>query len=188
MHFYAASFGIDPGYVGKLTEIKIGIKFAVDACQQIKVKRRGHAGFIVVGFEQLRARFFQIRPQKKRISGLDNAPDFGQEFYRGIAIEISDRTTEKHYKKMLVTLPMSRHFKQTIEILALETHDTDGINVAQFTLAHNQSRAGYFDRIIECPLPTAEGLEYPAALLAASAAEFGDGDGGIKPFHDLAGV
>ena len=52
----------------------------------------------------------------------------------------------------------------------------------------SQRRARYFDRIIECPLPAAQRLEYPARLLAAAAAQFRYGHGSVQPLHNLTRV
>jgi hypothetical protein len=83
---------------------------------------------------------------------------------------------------------MRGHLLQPVKILALKTYNTDGINVAKFALAHEQSGAGYFDRIVRCPLPPADLLQYPSGLFAAAAAEFGHGDGRVQAVHDLTRV
>jgi len=42
---------------------------------------------------------------------------------------------------MLAGLPMRGDFEQSIEILALEAQDADGIDVAKFALAHDKGGA-----------------------------------------------
>src|ERR1035441_1730064 len=83
---------------------------------------------------------------------------------------------------------MGRHPPHPVKILALKTYNADGINVAEFALAHEQSGAGYFDRIIRCRLPPADRLQYPSGLFAAAAAQFGHGDGSVQAVHDLTRV
>src|SRR5208337_1295649 len=46
----------------------------------------------------------------------------------------------------------------------------------------------YFDRIIRRGLAAAEGLQDPARLLAAAAAQFRHGDGNVQPVYDLTGM
>src|ERR1035438_2163381 len=104
MHFYAAGLGIYFGDMGELTQVEIGVEFAIDARQQIKIEGGGHSDFVVIGFNQVRRRLFQIRAQQKRIPGLENTANFGQEFYPSLPIEIANRAAEKHYKKMLIAL------------------------------------------------------------------------------------
>src|ERR1700694_5426118 len=87
---------------------------------------------------------------------------------------------------MLAALPVRCHLQQAIKILALKPHNAEGINIAEFALAHRQRRAGYFNRIVERPLPPAERLQYPARLFATPAAQFSDGDRSVQTFYDLA--
>src|SRR6202051_3596657 len=138
MHFDAPGFAVDPGGVDELAQIKIRIKFTIDAGQQVEIKSRGHSQLVIVRLEQLCAGFFQIRSEKQRVSGLENAPNLRQEFYSGGTIEIPDRAPQTQHEEMLVALPGSCHLQQAIEILALKPHNADGINIAEFALAHRQ--------------------------------------------------
>src|SRR5208283_5292238 len=77
---------------------------------------------------------------------------------------------------------------QPVKILALKTYNAEGINIAKFALAHEQSGAGYFNRIVRCPLPPAHRLQYPSGFFTAAAAQFGHGDGSVQAVHDLTRV
>src|ERR1700749_5122569 len=89
---------------------------------------------------------------------------------------------------MLTALPVSRHFQQSVEIFTLEAHYADGINVAQFALAHDQGRVRDFHRIIRSSLAAAQSFEQPAGFLAAAAAQFGYGHRSGYTVHNLSGV
>ncbi len=75
---------------------------------------------------------------------------------------------------MLIVFPSGRNLRQTIQVLVLEADNADGIDVAQFALAHSERGGRDFDRTIGCVLPSRQGLQEPACLLSAAAAEFGD--------------
>src|SRR5580658_4426927 len=185
MHLNTPGFFIDPGHVGELAQVKIGIEFAIDASQQVEIKSSRHSQFVVVGLEQLRGGFLQVRSQKERISCLENTANLGQKFYSRGTIEIPDGAAQKQHEEMLAGPPVRGHLHQAIKILALKPHDADRINVAELALAHGQSGAGYFDRIIKCRLPPAECLQYPAGLLATAAAQFGDRERSVQARYDL---
>jgi hypothetical protein len=47
--------------MGELEQIKVGAEFAIGSSEQVEIKHSGHAEFVVVGYEQLCAGFFQVR-------------------------------------------------------------------------------------------------------------------------------
>jgi hypothetical protein len=85
------------------------------------------------------AGFFQVRSKKQRVSGLKNAPNLRQEFYSGGTIEIPNRAPQKQHEEMLAALPVRCHLQQPIKVFALKPHNAEGINIAKFALAHEQS-------------------------------------------------
>lgn len=52
MHFDPSRFPIPAGFMIELTEVKVAIEFAVDACQDILVKRGGDSRYIVIGTDR----------------------------------------------------------------------------------------------------------------------------------------
>ena len=55
--------------VRELAQVEIALQFAIDAAQQVQVERGGDAGGIVVGVQQLRGGFHQVRAQQQRVAG-----------------------------------------------------------------------------------------------------------------------
>src|SRR3974377_1014807 len=76
-------------------------------------------------------------------------------------------------------------FEQAVEIFALKTHDTDGIDVAELALAHGQGCAGDFDGVIESWLTAAQLFEHPARFLPAPTSQFRHGYWPGDPIHDF---
>src|SRR3974377_1315369 len=78
-----------------------------------------------------------------------------------------------------------RDFEQAVEIFALKTHDTYGIDVAELALAHGQGCAGDFDRVIESWLTAAQRFEPPARFLPAPTSQSRHGYWPGDPIHDF---
>src|ERR1700691_1024353 len=89
---------------------------------------------------------------------------------------------------MLAVTPLRGNFKQSVEILALEAQDADGIDVTELALTHRESRWRNLDGIISRPLAAAKGFENVACLPAAAAAEFSNCNRGCEALHDFLGV
>src|SRR5208283_4392802 len=138
MHLDAPRVVIDPGYVGKLVQVKVGLEFAIDSGKQVQVESSRHPEFVIVGLEQLGAGLLQVGSEKKRIAGLENSPHFGQELHTRTTIKVSNCAPEEQHEQALAFLAIRRHVQQAIEIFALKTENADGIDVAQFPFAHSQ--------------------------------------------------
>ena len=80
---------------------------------------------------------------------------------------------------------MRSHFEQPIKIFALEAQNADGIDVAEFALAHGQSGRRNLDGIVGGALAAAKRFEDVAGFSAAAAAEFGHGDGGSQALDNV---
>src|ERR1039457_6065934 len=65
VHFDALRLFVVADDVGKLAEIEITIEFAIDAAQKIQVEGGGDTGGIVVGIQQLRGGFHQVRAEQQ---------------------------------------------------------------------------------------------------------------------------
>src|SRR5208282_964440 len=100
-------------------------------------------------------------------------------------VEIADGAAQKQYEEMLARAALCRHLEQSVEILALEAQDADAIDVAEFALTHDQSRTGNLDGIVTSTLTPAKSFENLASLLAASAAQFRNGDGTGQALHQF---
>src|ERR1700722_9754853 len=111
MHFPTAILVIDFCLMLKLGDIEVGVEFAVDACQQVQVKRSSYAQFVIVGGQQLRARLHQVSAYQQRISRHKNAPNFGQKLNASGAVEISNRAAQKQNEEMLAGASVRGHFE-----------------------------------------------------------------------------
>src|SRR6267143_2644266 len=188
MHFDTPSFAIDPGNMLELVKSKISSELPVYTGQDIQIERRGDAKFIVICREQLGVRFFQVRSQQHCVSRHKNMAHFLQETHSRWTIEVSDGAAQEKDQKMLSPPPVSRDFQQSIQIFTLATQDADRINVTQLAFAHRQRSRRDFNGIIASPLATAQGLENPARLFAAAAAQFGHSNGHRQTVDDIASV
>src|SRR3546814_20525566 len=54
MHLDGGLLFVPARFVMELFDFKVGVKLAIDACEQIEIERGGHAFAIVVGSEQRR--------------------------------------------------------------------------------------------------------------------------------------
>jgi len=140
MHFDAAGVVVDAGDMSELAQVEIGIEFAIDAGEQVEIESGGHPQFVIVCPEQLGDWFFQIGAQKEGVTRAQSTPNLGQEFNAGMAIKIPNRASQKQHEEMLPALPASGHLQQAIQIFALKTYDTDGIDVAEFAHAGSKCR------------------------------------------------
>jgi len=65
MHLHAPGIVIDPRYVRELSQVKVRVKFAIDAPEQVEIKSGRHSECIIVSCEQLSAGLLQVRPQQQ---------------------------------------------------------------------------------------------------------------------------
>ena len=63
MHFNTVRSLVVKRLVLEQPRVEIGVEFAIDPCQQIEIKRRRHAGRIVVGHDHLRHGFYKVSPK-----------------------------------------------------------------------------------------------------------------------------
>src|SRR5580704_19447272 len=75
--------------------------------------------------------------------------------------------------------------EQAVKIFALEAEDADGIDVAEFPLAHLQRRCGNLDGVIKSALLACKRFEDPTRLAATAAAKFGDCDRALQSLNDI---
>ena len=85
-------------------------------------------------------RLFEIGPEQQRIARLQDTADFSEKLLAGGTIEVPDGASQKQNQDMLASLAAGRYFQETIQILALETNDADGIDIAKFAPAHGEGR------------------------------------------------
>ena len=130
MHLNASRLVIDAGNVLEVAEIKIGIELAIDASQQVEVKRGGDAELIVIGSDQLRVGLHEICTQQHRIPGNEDVANFAQKVHSSGTIKIADRAAQEQNQKMLAVAALRGNFEEAIEVFALEAQNADGINVA----------------------------------------------------------
>ena len=89
MHFDALMLSVVARFVAERPKVEIGAQLAVDPCEKIQIERGRNPDGIVVGREQLRERFFQIRAEQERIAGKQDAAHLGEETLGSVAIEIT---------------------------------------------------------------------------------------------------
>src|SRR5205814_9914658 len=108
--------------------------------------------------------------EQQRITRTQNAAYSAQEFGIRGAIEISDRASQKQHQQLLARAAVVGHFKKSVEILALEPHDADVFDIAQFALHHSERGMGNFDGAVPRLLTVVESFEQVTGFLAAAAA------------------
>ncbi len=89
---------------------------------------------------------------------------------------------------MLASRAVGGHFEQSVEVLALETQDADGLDVAKFAFAHCESGGRNLDGIVRGALAPAQSFEDVASFSPATAAQFGNGNGSGQAIHDVVSV
>ena len=188
MHFDALMRSVVARFVAECREVEIRVQLAVDAREKIQIERGGDSNGIVVGREQLRERFFQIRAEQERIAGKQDAAHFGEEALGGVAIEIADRAAEKQHQQMIVLVAPGRGRQQTVQIGPLESDDADALDLAQFIFTACQRGGRNFNRAVGGSLAPREGFQQPARFLAAAASQFGHQDLRLQAGDDIRGV
>jgi len=78
-----------------LEQIKVGAEFAIGSSEQVEIKHSGHAEFVVVGYEQLRAGFFQVRSLEESVARLKNASDCSQKLRSYWTVEVPNRAAPR---------------------------------------------------------------------------------------------
>src|ERR1022692_2230830 len=104
MHLDPARFMIDLRDMRELSEVKVGVKFAIDASQQVQIKGRCYSELIIVGRNQLRAGLFQVRSHQQGVAGLQNSSNLCQELQAREAFEVSDGTPQEQHQELLTAL------------------------------------------------------------------------------------
>src|SRR6266446_7493077 len=188
VHFNATSLVINSCHVLELRQIEVGIQIAIDTRQQVQIEGGSHAQFVVVRRQQLNTGFLQVGSEQQRISGLKNTSNFAEKLDTRRSVEVADGAAEEQYKKMLARRAVGGHFEQSVEVLALETQDADGLDVAKFAFAHSESGGRNLDGIVRGALAAAKGFEDVASFSAAAATQFGNGNGSGKAVHDVVSV
>src|SRR5580765_523309 len=130
-------------------------------------------------------RLLEVGTHQQRISRLEYVPHLGEELHSGRSIEVADRTTQKKNAEVLARLAIRSHLQQAIEIFALESDNTDRVDIAQLALAHHQRRVRDFHGIVGNALLAAERLQQPASLASAAAAEFSNRDRTLNAVHNF---
>ena len=133
MHFDSLMLGVVARFVAECQEVKIRAQLSIDPRQKIQIESGGDPKRIVVGREQLREGFFQIRAEKQSIAAKQDAVNFGEESLVSVTIEITDRAAEKQYEQMIVLVAPGGGSQQAVQIRPLESDDADAFDPAQFT-------------------------------------------------------
>src|SRR3546814_2379543 len=79
----------------ELFDFKVGVKLAIDACEQIEIERGGHAFAIVVGSEQRRQILAQIDADDRAALRARVPAQLLQERGGLVRVEIADRRAGK---------------------------------------------------------------------------------------------
>src|SRR5579862_614194 len=174
VHFNAARFRIDFGYVIEGSEVEIRIQFAINASQKIEIESCRYTQFVIVGCQQLSSGFLQVGSQQQRISGLQYTPHLIEKLQARHAVKVTDGAAQKQNQQMLSRTAVCSYFMQAVEIFTLEAQNADAIDVAEFALAHGQGSGRNFNRIVPRMLEPAKSFEDTPGLFTAAAAEFGD--------------
>jgi hypothetical protein len=135
--------------------------------------------------KQLNVGFLEIGAEKKRIPGLKNAANFGEKSNAGGAVEIPDGASQEQYEEVLAGRAVRGYFEQSIEVFALEAQNADGLDVAEFALAHGERRWRNLDGVVGRALATAKSFENVARFASAAAAKFSHGDWSGQALDDV---
>ena len=92
-----AGFGMVERIMAKAGQVKIRIQFTVDAPQQVDVERLGNARRIVVGVQDHRRMFFQIKTNQQPVAGIHFSAQPVQEIQCFGFGEIADIGTQEKY-------------------------------------------------------------------------------------------
>src|SRR3984957_9703845 len=76
MHFHAPLGLVVTRHMLEKRQIEIGVEVAVDAREEVHIERGGHAGWVVIGGQQLRYRLFQVGGEQQRIARLQDGANF----------------------------------------------------------------------------------------------------------------
>src|SRR2546422_3784054 len=95
MHFDALLAVVIARFMPEPLQIKVGPELAIDALEQIQIKRGSHTENVIVGRQHSGQIFHEVGAEKNHISRLQILPDYPEKTFRHRRLEISDRAAEK---------------------------------------------------------------------------------------------
>src|SRR5690348_6164615 len=105
-------------------KIEISVELAIDSRKQVLVKRRRHAGGIVVGQHQSGNRLLKIGGEQKCIVFAQNRTHFAQKLLACEPLKVSNRASQKQDQQFFISAPSRRDFLKAIQIGAFKPHNT----------------------------------------------------------------
>src|ERR1700680_2850533 len=119
MHLDAPFLRVPPRLVTKSLQIKISAQLSVDAPENIQIERRGHSSRIVVRQDLGLDVLLQVCPQQQRVSRQQSLAQLAQKHIPRVAIEISDRASQKQNQQMVLFSAPFRHRAQSFQVWLL---------------------------------------------------------------------
>src|SRR5579862_1509843 len=188
MHLDAPLGFVVSRHMIELCQIEISVELAINSRQEILVEGGCYAGVIVVCERERWDRLFEVGGQEERVSLAQRRPDLAQDLIARRTVEIPDRASQEKHQQLFAFAALRGHLAKSIEIRALESHDTYEVDTAKLELTAKQRAAGNIDRIVVHALPPRERLQQPPRLLPAAAAELRHHHGTGHPLDDVRSV
>src|SRR5207245_2348071 len=174
MHLDAPFPGVGERHMLKSGQVEVTAELPIDASQQIFIEHRRDSEGVVVGGNELGQRLFQIHAKQQRVARLEFLADLTQEVLPCLAIKVADLAAKEKHEDCLTGFAASDRPAQAIQVLGLESHDTNVGQIIELALTALESRRRDFNRTVCCGLTAGEGFEYSARFPSAAAAELND--------------
>ena len=180
MHLDAVCCFIDESRVGKLRQVEIASKFAIDAGEKIEVEGGGNTDGVVVGTDQCLKGLEHVRAEEKRVTWQKYLADPVKKIGAGGTVKVADVAAEKENQKMFAGGAAGGNFAEPVEILAFEADNADAVDVVKFAAQNGEGSGRNLNGVVPGGLPAGERFQKQARFAAGAAAEFGDDNGTRK--------